>query len=447
TGLMNGSSLDDATYLRIRRAGASYVKIGLRWAAVAPERPTRPADPDDPAYDWSRFDAEVNLALAHGLVPIAMVYAAPRWAMDDSNWARPNATELALFARAAALRYSPPVPGNPVDHPYPGPPTGVRHWQVWNEPNLTYYLRGEREEDRLLSPALYRSMVNNFADAVHAVNPSNVVIAGGTGPFAHRKNTAPLLFMRELLCLGHDLTAKPDCGPVGFDVWGHHPYTYGGPTRHAKRADDVSLGDLREMGRVLRAAVRQGTIASSGSVPFWVDEFSWDSRPPDPEGIPSALHARWVSEAVYRMWKAGVSLVVWQQLVDTKWTGRCGSPYQSGLYFHALEPARARPKRALAAFRFPFVAFRRHGRISVWGRTPWSEPGSVAVERRSAFGWRRVAKLVTDEHGIFSERYRRPWRRGFLRARVGAARSVPFSLAPARDRFFNPFGMRRIGCG
>ncbi|MDQ3866665.1 MAG: hypothetical protein M3304_07525, partial [Actinomycetota bacterium] len=33
TGLMNGSSLDDATYLRIRRAGASYVKIGLHWAA------------------------------------------------------------------------------------------------------------------------------------------------------------------------------------------------------------------------------------------------------------------------------------------------------------------------------------------------------------------------------------------------------------------------------
>jgi len=45
-------------------------------------------------------------------------------------------------------------------------------------------------------------------------------------------------------------------------------------------------------------------------------------------------HARWVSEALYRMWQDGVSLVVWFQLRDNpKGTFTWGQTYQSGLYF------------------------------------------------------------------------------------------------------------------
>ena len=45
-------------------------------------------------------------------------------------------------------------------------------------------------------------------------------------------------------------------------------------------------------------------------------EFSWDSNPPDPKGVPAVLEGRWVAEALYRMWSAGVSLVTWFTLRD-----------------------------------------------------------------------------------------------------------------------------------
>ena len=113
------------------------------------------------------------------------------------------------------------------------------------------------------------------------------------------------------------LHPQPTCSArVHFDVWSTDPYTAGGPTHQAHRPNDVSLGDLPEMKAVLDAGVAAGHIVSPQPVQFWVTEFSWDSNPPDPAGVPAALEGRWVAEALYRMWSAGVSLVVWFTLRD-----------------------------------------------------------------------------------------------------------------------------------
>ena len=55
-------------------------------------------------------------------------------------------------------------------------------------------------------------------------------------------------------------------------------------------------------------------------------EFGWDSAPADPKGVPLQLHARWVSEALYRMWYSGVSLVTWYRLRDGPRTARSVRP-------------------------------------------------------------------------------------------------------------------------
>jgi hypothetical protein len=150
-------------------------------------------------------------------------------------------------------------------------------------------------------------MLNAFADAVKAVRPDNLVIAGGLTPFAAEgadySAVAPLRFMRELFCLSDGPSPQSTCATrVRFDIWGHHPYTEGGPTHTAAGADDVSLGDLPEMNQLLRAAQSLGKIVSDGPVEFWVTEFSWDSDPPDTSGtaVPLDLEARWVAEAIYR---------------------------------------------------------------------------------------------------------------------------------------------------
>ena len=288
------------------------------------------------------------------------------------------------------------------------------------------------------APDWYREMVESLAAAVHGVHGDNAVVAGGLSPFGRSTVVAPLDFMRRLLCMSKGAKPEPTCSQrTPFEIWSTHPYTSGGPTHKATHPDDVSLGNLPEMKALLDAAVRAHHVHSRRPVRFWVTEFSWDSNPPDPKGVPIRLHARWVSEALYRMWSAGVSLCVWFRLDDDPLGV---SPYQSGLYFHSASLRTERPKLSLQAFRFPFVAYPRDGRIFVWGRTPGGQPGRVIVEQRAG-GWTRVAALVADRYGIFSGRISGRGD-GDLRARlVGeGSTSVPFSLTAPPDRFVNPFG-------
>src|SRR5438874_1521975 len=49
-------SLDERLAM-LDRLGVDVVRYTLRWDHVAPLRPQSPANPDDPAYDWSSADA------------------------------------------------------------------------------------------------------------------------------------------------------------------------------------------------------------------------------------------------------------------------------------------------------------------------------------------------------------------------------------------------------
>jgi hypothetical protein len=428
---------------RSRSAGARAVRLILNWHGVAPagsERPPKfePTNAGDPAYKWASFDSQVTLAVTYGLEPIVDIVSAPAWAEGPgpgpSGTVRPSPAELAHFATAAAVRYGGGFEGLPR----------VRYWQVWNEPNLLFYLNPQHDGGRPVSPQWYRIMVNAFADAVHAVHRDNVVVAGGLAPFTSKIGrrsewgVGPLAFMRAMLCMSKAL--KPTCRErAQFDIWSHHPYTSGGPARRAFLPDDVSLGDLPGMHRLLEAAVRSGHVISKQRVRFWVTEFSWDSNPPDPGGVPSQLLGRWVAEALYRMWNSGVSLVTWFTLRDQPFSQ---GPYQSGLYrWRGPKLENDRPKPALTAFRFPFVAFRNGNRVFTWGRTPAGKPARVVVEQASRGEWKRLVQVRTDRYGIFS-RVVRTASAGRLRSRMGRDASLPFSLSRPRDFFVAPFGSR-----
>jgi hypothetical protein len=190
------------------------------------------------------------------------------------------------------------------------------------------------------------------------------------------------------------------------------------------------------MSVLLQAAHKAGNLVTRGGLPgFWVTEFSWDTNPPDPLGVPERLHARWVAEGLYRMWNQGVSLVTWFQLRDQPFTT---SPVQSGLYFRGEAGIESdRPKLALTAFRFPFVAFREPKRktITYWGRSPVGR-ATVIVEQQISGTWRTVTRLRPNRHGIFSGRYPNAARSGFVRARLagGKDEALPFSLVVPPDR-------------
>jgi hypothetical protein len=437
TAIVDGAAFNSETsaraFERARQTGATAVRLGLAWEAVAPATPSdtfSAEDPNDPGYNWAWFDRQVQQAAARNLEPIVNIHGAPTWAVPldvRGGPYKPDPVKLAAFATAAALRYNGSQEGLP----------SVRYWQLWNEPNLALFLRPQLVGKTVYSAYWYRQMLNAFASAVHSVNPQNVVIGGGTSPFTSRagKRTSwgpgPLLFLREVLCLSKDL--RPKCDErVSFDAWAHHPYTSGGPSHKASNPDDVSLGNLPRMRDALDAGVRTGHIRSRHKLRFWVTEFSWDTNPPDPNAMPIALQTRWVSEALYTMARSGVSLVTWFSIRDEPRS----APYQAGMYF--LD---GRPKPSLRAFRFPFVSFRRGNSIEVWGRTPSEKPGQVVIEHRSAGTWKRVDSLRTNEVGMFSGRVP-PVTSGWMRARLatGSEASHPFSLTEPPDRFYRPFG-------
>ena len=418
---------------RIRAAGATAVRLNVDWGAIAPGAARSASfdatDPEDPTYRFAPLDALVKRAAAAGLEPILSVFGAPAWATTgrkkraQDGPTQPSPKAYGDFATALSRRYSGNVDGLPR----------VRWFQAWNEPNVSLFLMPQFSGGAPYSPVWYRRLVNAFSDAVHSVHPDNLSIAGGLSPFTVRnlavQTVAPLTFMRKLLCLSAAKVPRATCHErVRFDVWAQHPYTSGGPTHQAANPNDVSLGDLAKIRPVLTAARSAGNLVSRSPAQFWVTEFSWDTKPPDPHGVPLALHARWTAEALYRMWSAGVSLVTWFTLRDQP---LATSDFQSGLYFRGPTLARDRAKPSLLAFRFPFVAYRAPGAVQAWGRTPTSAPGRVLIERSSGRGWASIGALTADRTGSSVAACGRPRRRAPC-ARASPARSRGRSRSPCR---------------
>lgn len=417
--------------------GAQYVRLTVRWSSIAPAGLPDgfdAADPTSPGYSWSALDGTVEAAEAAGLTPILDITSTPSWAYahrpSGLNAGSPKPAALGEFARALATRY---------DGQNGLPRVDV--FEVWNEPNLSLNL----------SPAhasVYRAMVNAVAASVHSVDPSNLVVAGGLDPFSHRRSSrqtwysvAPLAFMRSLLCLSKGPNPHATCQQtVEFDVWSHHPYTYGGPFGRARIADNVELGDLPKMEALLRAGTSLNRVVSASPTQFWVTEFSWDSSPPRKRAAPMALAARWTSESLYQAWRSGVSLLTWFGLEDR----RSPSPYQSGLYFHAHRLGDARPKPVLTAFRFPFVAYRHPGTVGVWGRDATSDRERVQIQFRHGKrgSWRTVAAVVTNADGIFEATLQlKATKKDWLRAVApGSGTSLAFSLTVPRRPHIGPWG-------
>ena len=434
TGFLDPGSFthEAASFDKARSAGATRARLALFWVSVAYKgEPAAPSLWNAPEYNWPFFDRQVRRAVDAGLEPIVGIQVAPEWATatGTGHTERPNLAEFAAFVTAAANRYdgSKTAP-NGMELPR------VRYWQVWNEPNRNYSLSPQFDgAGRIVAADWYRDMVRLMGAAVRGVHADNQVVAGGLAPLGRRAHAAPLAFMRALLCVDADLkrTCPLQDAPLEFDVWAHHPYTPGAPTRKAAGRNDVVITGLPKMRKLLNAAIRLGHVRTRGPVELWATEFAWDTAPPDPQALPTKIHARWTAEALYRMWKAGVTTVTWFLVQDEPMRT---SRYQSGLYTVA-----GKRKLSFRAFRFPVVAFPTKKGIQVWGRTPFGQRGRVQVLVKAGKRWRALGRLQTSEHGIFRATFRTSLR-GPVQARFGREQSVPFSLKPVRDRYVEPFG-------
>ena len=391
--------------------GAGMVRVDVYWSQVAPlSRPQgfAPANPSSVGYDWTPIDAAVRGLSSHGLRVLITIENAPAWAeapgrpasATPGSW-RPSAAQFESFAQAAALRYD----GHFPDPLQPGAfLPRVRDWQAWNEPNLSLYLAPQWTSTggRLApaSPGIYAQLLNAFYAAVKSVSPSNFVISAGTAPYGDPpggQRMAPVAFDRTLFCLKDNASLTPvSCAdPPHLDAIDHHPYGIGGPLWHAFNADDVAVPDIYKLARVLHAAERDGTVLPRGSKQIWTTEISWDSSPPDPNGVPIVELAHWLEQSLFVLWGQGVDTVLWYQLVDAPPIPNYASTYQAGLYY-----LNGSAKPSAQAFRFPFVTKRLDRRqVEAWGRAPTS--GKLAIEVLRGGRWKVVRRLSVRADQVF----------------------------------------------
>ena len=450
TGITYLDSYDSVTLQQTKAAGAQLVRIIVPWWIIAPSHEPsswNPEDPQDPSYDWAGTDLAVTRVVEAGFTPMLLLDGAPPWvqrcqppAAVPGALCDPDPAALAAFATASARRYSGYFAGLPR----------VRYWQGLNEANLGIFFQPQFVQGKPVSPTLYRRLVNAFYFAVKSVNRSNLVLAAGLGPIAIPHWTiGPMRFTRELLCMTGGRNPQPTSGNCGggvhFDIFDIHPYTTGGPT-HKGKVDDVQLGDLAKLKELLAAADRAGRIKGRfRRTPLWNTEFSWDSKPPDPGGLPMRILTRWTAEALYRGWSAGISRFFWLSLRDFPPSLKLpfSETLESGLYFRGATVAEDRPKPNMYAFRFPFVAYSAKDGFTFWGRTPDSRGGPVLIQIRQGGGWRNVAVARADRHGIFEGAVETAYgrnKRGTVRARYRKETAIPFSLRPVKDFYQPPFG-------
>ncbi len=451
TGITGFDDYDPAAFREARATGASQVELRIPWVDIAPpQQPAswQPEDPADPHYDWSYLDKGVTNAVAAGLTPVLQVDGAPQWAQRckapaegaAGDLCNPDPAALAVFAKAAARRYSGQFAGLPK----------VIFWQALNEPNLSLFFYPQYVDGKPTSPELYRALINSFYAAVKSVDPANIVIAGGLGPIAVPQYTiGPMAFARQLLCMKGREKPRPlkgDCGGgVSFDIFDIHPYTTGAPI-HEGGKDDVQLGDLAKLTTLLRAADRAGRINGIYKrTPLWINEFSWDSNPPDPGGLQMKIATRWVAEALFVAWREGISHFSWYSLRDQHLNpdSTYASTLQSGLYFRGHEIGHDQPKELMYAFRFPFVAYPTGKGVSIWGRTPSSSGGKVTIQLLRKGHWRNALTVSANPRGIFTGivpgRYGQN-KKGAARALFNGESAMPFAMKPTRDFKQPPFG-------
>ena len=418
---------------RALEGGGSIARINVAWREYAPKTLSPGFEATNPAssgYTWQKLDAAVRSAAARGLEPMLTVQRAPAWAespgrpatIETGTW-KPHAGAYGEFGQALATRYS----GHFSDPMTSGARLPRVHlFDAWNEANLVNYLAPQVENGHLVGPSIYRKLLNRFYAGVKRVQPGATVLGSSFAPYGSTNGlvTAPVLFLRSLLCLHGDALKPTSCPEKAhLDAISAHPIQLGPPTQSAVSPLDVSTPNLGRLTTIIDAAQRAKTIGSKGRPGLWVTEFWVDSSPPDPKGIPIAEQARWYEQDMYEYWKQGAEVAIELLLRDFA-TGASGNgeTLQTGTYYVG-----GRPKPSATAMRFPFVAHHAGGeRTSVWGIAP--QAGMVAIQELRGGSWKTLTKVHARGRSHPFTAVLDKTSAGQLRARIGSEQSLVWRL-------------------
>lgn len=279
--LFNGNVFDpaqiNAQLAALRATGATVARSDAPWEASEPQPPSGGVH----HYNWAFDDAIAGALAAHDLRWLPIIdYSAP-WAQSvpgDDHSAPASPDDYAAYAAALAGRYG---PGGSFwrAHPQLRPqPTTV--YEIWNEPDSGLFWSPKPD------PAGYAELYLRARNAIKAAQSGARVIVGGL--------THPTTFIPALLAAAPALAGLLD----GVAI---HPY---GATPAAV------LGNVRDT----RATLNEAGLES---VPLYVSEFGWTTRPPGAlDYLPASLRPAYIEQTLAALGHldcgiAAVSLYAW----------------------------------------------------------------------------------------------------------------------------------------
>jgi hypothetical protein len=336
------ATLGDPTWAfdQYKLLGVEALRVNLYWggpSGVGRKKPANALNPNDPAYDWSVYDAMVKQSADNKIKPVFSILWTPSWAGPAKNMAPRRTIDLRNFAFAAAKRYSGSF------HPTPDAPAlpAVRLWMAWNEPNNPVFLKPQftkisRHKYKLSSPRIYAGMCNAIMSGVHLTGLAGEKVAcGATAPRGNNTGTQPRASVSPLIFLRGLKRAH-----ARFDVYAHHPY-YQHPNESPRKPPPgpraITLGNINELLRELTRLY--------GNKHLWITEYGYQTNPPDRSfGVSWTKQASYLSQA-YGIARANprIDMMIWFLMKDE---ARIGNGWQSGLY-----TATGRRKPSWQAFR------------------------------------------------------------------------------------------------
>src|SRR5947209_19570420 len=162
----------DAQYAQMARAGAESIRADFTWPSAQPSAGA--------PFDFGASDSVVAAAATHHLSVLPVVLDAPPWARDSSSPHGPprDPSQYAAYLDALVHRYG-PNGSFWSEHPQL-PRLAIRAWQIWNEPDLSFWWPTGGSD----WAASYVALLQSAHAAVKNADPGATVVAGALTNFS-----------------------------------------------------------------------------------------------------------------------------------------------------------------------------------------------------------------------------------------------------------------------
>jgi hypothetical protein len=360
---------------QMRHLGVHALRVELPWAEVTqgPDNATEPNfEAANPAsYDWGEYSALI--AEANRLrwpVLLTVTAPAPRWATANRQApyiTRPDPQDFKEFMTAVGREYA----------------GKVSLFAIWNEPNHPAYLLPQWNSNGTpASPRIYRALYQFGYEGLQAAGIAHPrVLFGETeatgydkvnvrreGSKALQHDVAPLLFLRDALCLNAKYKKSGSCSELQMTGFSHHAYSKPvGPYYVPPEPDNVTIGVLSRLSHALDLAAHAHAIPAG--LPIYLTEFGVQSYPSE-LGVSPAKQVEYdaISEHIAY---SNPRVVAFSQylLKDDATGGAAGSSARGGFigFQSGLEYFNGTPKPLYAAWPIPLTVTKtRHG-VALWG--------------------------------------------------------------------------------